>query len=168
MVGYFKIAQLIQHLGRIRGRTKLQKMVYLLQQKGAPFSEQFRYFRYGPYSSALSSEVDFLAATDLACETADENAAGGLTFTYEPGAKLAELLASLPTPRVTDPEIAILAKQLNRKSSRHLEALATVVFLRKEEGLEGRGLRAEFKELKPHLAPLFSQVRSESDLYVGR
>ena len=44
--------------GRIVGKTRLQKTVYLLDAAGLNSGFEFEYHNYGPYSSDLATEVD--------------------------------------------------------------------------------------------------------------
>jgi uncharacterized protein YwgA len=55
-----KILSLVNEAGRIQGRTKFQKIVYILKIKGANFNERFSYHYYGPYSSDLQLEIEEL------------------------------------------------------------------------------------------------------------
>ncbi len=41
----------------VRGRKKLQKMIYIAQALGYPFREDFTLYWYGPYSHELASEL---------------------------------------------------------------------------------------------------------------
>ena len=44
------ILELVNKCGKIEGRTKFQKIVYILQNLGVPFEEKFTYHYFGPYS----------------------------------------------------------------------------------------------------------------------
>jgi uncharacterized protein YwgA len=81
----------------IEGRTKLQKMVFLLEKMhGISFSYHFTPYFYGPYSSDLQTDVDYLVSLGLVTETR-ELTMSGIRYTYrltEGGSKLASTLAS--------------------------------------------------------------------------
>jgi uncharacterized protein YwgA len=48
-------------LGKVEGRKRFQKVVFLLQEKyGAEFGYRFSSYLYGPYSAQLQNEVDML------------------------------------------------------------------------------------------------------------
>ena len=56
----YYLLELIEGVGVIQGRKKLQKLMYLLQFEGLPFEDQFFLHYYGPYSVDLASRIDFL------------------------------------------------------------------------------------------------------------
>ncbi len=58
----------------IVGRTRLQKMVRLLQRLGAPIDYDFTIHFYGPYSEGVSSDIGLLEKLGLIKETS------GLTY----------------------------------------------------------------------------------------
>src|SRR2546427_5078046 len=51
------ISLVLQSAGRVIGRTKLQKMLYLANSIGWKAID-FKYHNYGPYSESLASELD--------------------------------------------------------------------------------------------------------------
>ena len=52
------------YLGKIEGRKRFQKMIFLLQEQfGFEFSYRFTSYLYGPYSSQLQNDIDILART---------------------------------------------------------------------------------------------------------
>ncbi|WP_428482383.1 hypothetical protein [Pyruvatibacter mobilis] len=51
--------------GKLAGKTRLQKSVYLLQRIGAPFQAEFEYYHYGPYSAEVANAADFAEMLDL-------------------------------------------------------------------------------------------------------
>jgi len=56
--------------GRIEGRTRIQKLVCLLQnQSKFPFTFKFKPYYYGPYSDDLSDTINFLVGMKLIEET---------------------------------------------------------------------------------------------------
>ncbi len=57
--------------GRIIGRTRLQKSVFLLSLAGFEKRFQFGYKHYGPFSESLAEAVDLAVAFDLISERRD-------------------------------------------------------------------------------------------------
>ena len=52
------------YLGKIEGRKRFQKTVFLLQEQfGIEFSYRFTSYLYGPYSSQLQNDIDVLTRT---------------------------------------------------------------------------------------------------------
>lgn len=142
------LLQLVHFLGRIEGRKKLQKMVHILKELGAPFPETFEYSYYGMYSRQLKDEVATLQCENLLSE---EEHLGMLGPVYAVSATstLGDLLAEfhLETP----PKWVERAQQLNKISPQKLEGISTVLFLRRTEGNHG-AIRSRLLSLKPHLA----------------
>lgn len=65
----YALIRLFNSVPQIIGRKKLQKVVYLLQQIGVPYTEKFSYHHYGPYSAELQAEIDRLVDYRLLTET---------------------------------------------------------------------------------------------------
>ena len=66
------LASLFYNNEPIRGRTRLQKMVYLLKEKyKIPFTLKFKPYYYGPYSEELSDNIALLIALKFTEETTE-------------------------------------------------------------------------------------------------
>lgn len=79
----------------IEGRTRLQKMLFLLQQscKDCNFQYKFNAYDYGPYSSTLQSDLDMLIDDEYLKEDSIPTIDGKLKYRYsitEKGARLVE------------------------------------------------------------------------------
>ncbi len=78
----YYLLKMIEGVGVIQGRKKLQKLMYLLQFEGLPFDDQFFLHYYGPYSVDLASRVDSLTKrTDLK-EDSNQTGYGGIEYKY--------------------------------------------------------------------------------------
>jgi uncharacterized protein len=110
--------------GRIVGRTRLQKSIFLLSLAG--FEKQFRfaYRHYGPFSESLADVIDLAAAFDLISEQRGESSWGGTYSVYSvkgsPGADASPRVRLLRESATADPIL--------------LELAATAGYLFKEEG----------------------------------
>ena len=77
------LASLLHYKKPIRGRTRLQKIVFLLKiHYGVPFSFRFRPYYYGPYSDELSNLMSFLNALNFTEERAEFLEPGIIRFNY--------------------------------------------------------------------------------------
>lgn len=77
------LASLLHYKKPIRGRTRLQKIIYLLKTRyGIPFSFNFRPYYYGPYSDELSNLISFLNALNFTEEKAEFLELGVIRFNY--------------------------------------------------------------------------------------
>lgn len=68
----------------IQGRTRFQKIVYLLKKKSQiPFDFNFKPYYYGPYSEELSDLITFLTALKLTEENTEHLGKGIVRYNYE-------------------------------------------------------------------------------------
>lgn len=138
------ILSLVDLAGKIEGRTKFQKMVYILKCKGVAFQEKFKYHYYGPFSFDLQLEIDELVFDGFLYEKTDSeqaNTAYSYSVNESAGCKN-ELL------QYTD-----LIKLLNGASIKVLELTSTIFFLKNQEKITDHEVIVEkLKFLKPHLA----------------
>lgn len=110
--------------GRIVGRTKLQKVGYLLQLAGFGDDFRFEYRHYGPYSEDLASAISTAEAFDLVTETERPNAWGGSYSIFE-------LTRDAGEPE--DGDRARFAAAAAEIGSLELELAATAAFLHVRE-----------------------------------
>ncbi|MDO8683123.1 MAG: hypothetical protein Q7N50_06545 [Armatimonadota bacterium] len=154
MDSVFEIAELIRRLGKVKGRVRLQKIVYLLQQKGCQFGEDFEYGHYGPYSRTLALELDVLKLNKLVEET-KEKTTSGVLYTYKPNAELEKLMLDTPgLHHLDDPDIHNTLALLKGKDTHVLEVASSRLFLSKN-GLSGEKLDQALEQWKPGLRKYF-------------
>jgi uncharacterized protein YwgA len=68
----------------IRGRTRFQKMIFLLKEKyKVPFSFKFKPYYYGPYSDDFAEILSLLKALNLTEEKAEYIGAGATRYNYQ-------------------------------------------------------------------------------------
>ena len=159
------VAHLVVICEQIEGRKKLQKIVHILQEAGHPFREEFDYLHFGPYSSALKREIDELILPQVGLVEEEPTPAEGQykSYVYRPTAKLRENLGRLHLSGT--PAWANLARALNTMSASDLEAVSTILFLRRR-GFTGERLERRFKELKSHLESGWELARTRAETYV--
>jgi len=57
---------IIKYLGEVKGRTRLQKITYLLKEKyGFDVSYKFMPYHYGPYADDMQNTIDTLSRLDI-------------------------------------------------------------------------------------------------------
>lgn len=162
------VARLVSLLERVDGRKRLQKLVFLLKSKGyKEFDQEFVLHYYGPFSRQLARELDFLQQANLVREIPpgeDENRSEG-TYVYAP------VLGVDKKPRIVEltgvrrkPPWQEAAKSLAEERTPFLEALSTVVYLRRK-GLRGEQLKGAFRRTKPKLGRYFSQAERDAGAY---
>jgi uncharacterized protein len=110
--------------GPVRGRKKLQKLIYFLQEgEGEPLGFDYKMHYYGPYSPTLDSRVQALSHAGLveSLASADEvsqfslgrDAAGSLPEGHEP----------------LDEKVDTVVKRFGNLSPYNIELLGTIHFL---------------------------------------
>jgi len=106
--------------GRIVGRTRLQKIAYLLMATGLDNNFKFIYKHYGPFSEGLASSAEFGALIGNLNEAKAQTQWGATYSTYTVGDGLASAKES---PRRALASIAAVSGSIE------LELAATAVFL---------------------------------------
>ncbi len=98
----YALLELIERLGGVQGRKRLQKLAYIAKLEGLPLDDEFRFHYYGTYSSGLAVRVDELVADGLLVETPRAlQRVGGVEYGYEVAGAASE---ALKTIRRTAPE----------------------------------------------------------------
>ncbi len=126
--------------GRIVGRTKLQKVAYLLELAGLGAGFQFEYRHYGPYSEDLADSVQLAAAFDLISEEERKADWGG---TYS-------IFAFSGTRSSQGDQRSIFAQEAAQIGAIELELAATAAYLKSVKG--ARDPWEDTKRLKPEKA----------------
>lgn len=68
-VNQLYVLKLLEIAGKIDGKTKLQKLMFLAEtERGAPTTYKFEKYHYGPFSFELSDDLDALAKTGFVSE----------------------------------------------------------------------------------------------------
>jgi len=152
-----QVAQLVLVCKEIKGRVKVQKIVHILQESGNfGFGQDYGYLHHGPYSSELARELDQLEEGGYIDES--EEPVGDYTrYVYQATEHLQEVSKGLWDEG--DPPWKKLADELNEKASTELEAISTVMYLRRKRFTDDR-LKRRFFELKPHLQDKFDSSLS--------
>jgi uncharacterized protein YwgA len=141
------VGRLITQVGAVNGHKRLQKAIYLLQQMGAPFTEEFEYGIYGPFSRTLEREVEVLVGAGLVTETRSSTG----EYVYRPGKNLDDFVASARLPQGLDNRDTVAkVKRLMGEDVRVLEVASTWLFLLRN-GYDETSLDDEVRSRKPHL-----------------
>ena len=119
-----KVADIVRDAGgRIVGRTRLQKLAYLLELSGLGDGFAFEYHHYGPYSEELSRAVRHAALFGLLKEEEHATSWGGFYSIYT---------TSSPSDLMPDSARYQLARQAAAADPIQLELAATAAFLATE------------------------------------
>lgn len=130
---YRPMTHLLLTAGEIRGRKKLQKMVFIAQSLGYPFPEPFDLHVWGPYSEVLAVKVQEMKDWGFACEEALPGPAGNLHFVYTPGPNAGRVLGEQEEGARAE-RLAGLVRFLNQQDATLLEGVATLLYLQARGG----------------------------------
>lgn len=160
------VGGIIATAGEVKGRVKLQKLVYLLQHMG--FDLGFRDFAlrdFGPFSAALAATVDWLRSADMVDEGEETQPPSCLPcYTYTPkDGRWHDVFDVVLRARFGEQKaesFKTLVRKLNGISRPVLEVAATALFIRDEMGVtEERAVWEEVERRKPHLTDHFDRAR---------
>lgn len=153
------LALMAIEMGKIVGRLRVQKLMYLLQQKGAapldPFF--FEYHHYGPFSAEVADVIKGAVRSEIIKEREDHDDDGWKRFEYEP-AEDAERYAAL----VDQGTRALVGEVLEACKGAHwrtLELAATADFLKRANHLDDERAMREALERKPACVPFEASAR---------
>lgn len=139
--GAGQIAELIRDAGgEIVGRTRLQKVAYLLELAGLGVGFDFDYHHYGPYSEELADAVRVAKAFELISEEERQTTWGGWFSIF----KLNSDIGHADTKR------AVFARTAAGIDAVELELAATAAYLASVD--ESKDPWGETAELKPEKA----------------
>ena len=149
--------------GKVEGRKKLHKLVYLCQRAGTDLDQSFVFYMYGVYSPSLAMDLKDAIEWGLLKEQQDGD-------TYDILLGDACIDAKEMDDRDRRPDFTV-ARILARETAATLEALSTIVYLYDNGYLE-LDLQNKLASLKPHLRHLFPKAfelaEKHFDVHVGR
>jgi uncharacterized protein YwgA len=119
-----KIVQFISIANEVKGRKKMQKMIYIAKKMNFPFAEKYELHMYGPYSEELTLRIEELCVMGfLAEECVDKGSY--VQYSYTTTDEGARFLETAQHPHDT---LAVCIDQMNGKSSRFLELVSTLLY----------------------------------------
>lgn len=149
----YYLLELLNSLGVIEGRKKLQKMIHLIEASGVNLPFKYEYHFYGPYSAQLQEEINVLVNQGFLEEYKKNE-----TYIYEITQRGKDFKNKLEESYSFsfDFDEKLLAS-LNKKSSQFLEMVSTYAFLL-DSGYNTEGAKLKAIELKPHLKHLIDDA----------
>lgn len=141
---YRALTRMLATAGEVRGRKKLQKMVFVAQSLGHPFPEPFELHVWGPYSEVLALKLKEMTDWGFAAEEVLPGPAGNQHYIYRPGPNADRALEGEPAGE----QLAGLLQHLNGQEATFLEGVATVLYLR-AKGEPEAAVGEKLSRLKP-------------------
>ena len=146
-----KLRQIVEAAGgRVDGRKKLQKLVYLCQQAGTDLGYSFTFHMYGVFSADLAQ--DLIVATGWRILNEEPAAADSFLITLG-SENLGQFLDAAPLNGVG----VDLVRKLKGEAPATLEVLSTIKYLR-DRDYEGERLETKLHELKGRLKGWFPRA----------
>jgi uncharacterized protein len=148
----------------IVGRTRLQKLSYLVNVAGWNSFDDYRFHYYGPFSDSLTNYVEEMRELGWIQESPVETGKGNTLYKYSSaeGNITKALISRMEDPKLVSHTEGLLS-QLGKFSSDELEIMASLVFLYENEKLEGEELIKRTKELKPRFSE--SEIRDSTKIF---
>ncbi len=139
--------------GKITGRKKIQKMIYILEQIVGVFDKphQFRWNYYGVFSEELASELNLGEAFGVLKEN-EQQEYGYRTYHIE--AVYPD--SNNPAYPKKDTLPIGLIKYLNAKEPRELEIISSIIYF-ENQGLNEHEIKERLYTFKSHLENFFEQ-----------
>ncbi len=129
------------------GKTKLQKLVYLIKEiKKVSVGYSFRFYNYGPYSDKLAENLDYVRSLD------------GISVAYDPAWNMYNILPSKNAEVLVEkayevkenkPLLDEVLTEFGGRSARELELVATIVYLDRNEHPAENAMVSAVRRLKP-------------------
>lgn len=113
----------------IRGRKRLQKVVFFLQQAGCPLECRFTLHHFGPYSRDVADACDEMVAAGLVSETGGRSN-GDPQYSYVLKPEIGLLLTQSPDESLTPFET--LGRELIQQDLWQLELGSTILFFHRQ------------------------------------
>lgn len=126
LTDHAKLLRFFMEAGKVTGRKKLQKMIYILQVSGMPFEEKYHFHFYGPYSEELSLRIEELSNLGFIDEV-KEDKGNYSQYAYQMTDTGNDFLHQF---QLNMPDFKQEVNLLQEKSSRFLELVATMLFFR--------------------------------------
>ncbi|MCH7225664.1 hypothetical protein [Haloferula sp. A504] len=138
---------LLRRLKSVETRTKLQKIVHILQVMGGPFPERFDFQYRGTHSDEFAREIEAFIAEELVVETAGSV---GRPSILRPTGNLLDLLELDPS-LAEEPAWLAWADDLNAQSVGRLDGVSALLYFHQHRWPRA-AWRKKFFEVKPQRA----------------
>lgn len=124
---------LLDHFKEIKGRTRIQKMLYLTNQIGWNVIKDYHFYQYGPYSDWLKRELDLLVQRGLIEETEENTSDDKTLYGYKITDDGLKYLKTINLPSDLVEKTKVFLDELKRFRTDDLEIMTSLYFLRKSD-----------------------------------
>jgi len=150
------LARAIAAAGQVQGRVKLQKIAYLMQSLNLGISyDDYVVHHYGPYSSSLASDIDYLKKIGVIEEESqnlglNERGEEMVQYNYSMNEQAEEAIRELTNLDEME-HFDQVSASLAQRDAKVLELAATICYLNREMGLPSDKAEKEALSIKQHL-----------------
>jgi hypothetical protein len=123
----------LEHFGEIKGRTRIQKMLYLVNQTGWNAIKDYHFYQYGPYSNWLKRELDILVQRGLVNEEQEATPDEKTLYKYKITKDGSKYLKTINLPPDLVKRTKGFLDELKNYRTDDLEIMTSLYFLRKSE-----------------------------------
>lgn len=135
--------QLFLLVGKIEGKIKLQKIIFILQEKQViNFELDYKFAQYGPYSESLQIELEYLSRIGFLKEVSTAD-----SYTYEINKEF-PIKIDLSQDVVSNQKLIL---SLIEQESQLLEVTSTIYYLKARHYKEEKSIEDKIRILKPNL-----------------
>lgn len=124
---------LLDHFKEIKGRTRIQKMLYLTNQIGWNVIKDYHFYQYGPYSDWLKRELDLLVQRGLIEETEENTSDDKTLYGYKITDDGLKYLKTINLPSDLVEKTKVFLDELKSFRTDDLEIMTSLYFLRKSD-----------------------------------
>ncbi len=136
--------------GKIESKKKFHKLVYLLQEAGEDFDEDFTFYCFGVFSRSLANDLEF--AQEIGRIVVEEPQGDNRVYVIKLKAE-----TSINNSEVLSNEAKQLIRRLASLEPQLLETLSTIVYLNRNY-YRGQALKHKLRELKSDLSQHYGEA----------
>lgn len=156
---------LISYFGKISGRTRIQKMLYLTDRIGWDVFKDYYFYQYGPYSQQLKRTLDLLVERGLIEEKEEKTDGDRIIYQYEITEDGSQYLEKVNLqPRELVEKTRTLFETLKEYHTDDLEIMTSLYHIRKLD--PGAGTDDRIVEFVKLYKPKFDEREIERGLKI--
>ena len=156
----------LQHFREIKGRTRLQKIMYLTNITGWNAIKDYMFYQYGPYSEWVKDEIERLADSGIVEEEESESYDDKKMYNYRltpEGEEFSQhLIDQIGRPELIE-QTRRLFKELQHYTSDDLEVMTSLAFLKRSDPSKENDRLVKLVKL---YKPRFTEERIRKNLEV--
>jgi uncharacterized protein YwgA len=148
---------LLEHLGDVKGRTRIQKLLYLADISGWKCIDDYVFYQYGPYSDWVKRFLEILVKNDAVKENKMEFGKNRTVYNYRVTQDGKSLVSYFLKKAAVENTLLQRTKSLfgefDKFSTDDLELMSSLVYLKRENPeIRDPSLISLTKKMKPRFS----------------